>query len=82
MLGSKWVKGGILMSISSDSGYAGLGGYNADKFGKILNGTKPRNLNQIFEDPLEIAINMATAKAIGFPMPQSMLKIAAEVYEE
>ncbi len=82
MLGSKWVKDGILMSISSDSGYAGLSGYNADKFGKILNGTKPRNLNQIFEDPLEIAINMATAKAIGFPMPQSMLKIAAEVYEE
>lgn len=82
MLGSKWVKDGILMSISSDSGYAELSRYNADKFGKILNGTKPRNLNQIFEDPLDIAINTATAKAIGLPMPESMLTIAAEVYGE
>lgn len=82
LVGSKWVKDGILLSISSDSGYAELGRYNADKFGKILNGTKPRDLNQIFEDPLDIAINMATAKAIGFSMPQSILTIATEVYGE
>ena len=82
MAGSKWVKDGILLSISSDSGYAALSRYNADKFGKILNGTKPRDLNQIFEDPLDIAINMVTAKAIGFPMPKSILKIATEVYGE
>lgn len=82
MVGSKWVKEGIMLSISSDSGYAGLSRYNADKFGKILNGTKPRDLNQIFEDPLDIAINMGTAKAIGFPMPKSILKIATEVYGE
>jgi len=82
MLGPKWVKEGILMSISSDSGYSALSQYNADKFGKILNGTMPRRLNQILEDPLDIAINTATAKAIGFPMPKSIMAIATEIYGE
>ena len=82
MLGPKWVKEGILMSISSDSGYKALSRYNADKFGQILNGAKPRGLNQVFEDPLDIAINTATAKAIGFPMPKSIMAIATEIYGE
>nr|WP_319493480.1 ABC transporter substrate binding protein [uncultured Desulfobacter sp.] len=82
MLGPKWVKEGILMSISSDSGYKALSSYNADKFGQILNGTKPRSLNQILEDPLNIAINTTTAKAIGFPMPKSIMAIATEIYGE
>lgn len=82
LVGSKWVKKGILMSISSDSGYKGLSKYNANKFGEILNGTKPRDLNQLFEDPLDIAVNMETARIIGFKMPKGILKIATEVYEE
>lgn len=81
MFGSKWVKEGILMSISSDSGYDGLSKYNADKFVKILYGFKPRSLNQIFEDPLEIAINVNTAKEIGFKIPTGILKISTEIYE-
>ncbi len=82
MVGSKWVKSGILLSISSDSGYSELGKYNANKFGEILNGTKPRTLNQIFEDPLEIAVNMETAREINFNIPISILKIATEIYGE
>ena len=82
MVGPKWVKEGILMSISSDSGYKALCHYNADKFGQILNGTKPRSLNQILEDPLHIAINTATAEAINFSMPKSIMTIATEIYGE
>ena len=81
MVGSRFVKDGIMLSISSDSGYAALGRYNARKFGEILNGTKPGDLKQIFEDPLEIAINMETVRQIGFKMPESILKIASEIYE-
>ena len=80
MLGSKWVKKGIMMSISSDSGYAATGYFNADKFGKILNGAKPRDLNQLCEDPLEIAINIDTIKTIGFKMPESIIQISSEIY--
>lgn len=82
LLGSKGVKKGLLISISSDSGYAELGRYNSDKFGEILNGTMPRALNQTLRDPLDIAVNLETARAINFDIPKSILKIASEIYGE
>lgn len=82
MVGSEFVKKGVMLSISSDSGYKELGRYNARKFGEILNGAKPVDLKQVFEDPLEIAVNMETVRQIGFHMPESILKIATEIYEE
>lgn len=81
MVGSKYIKAGLMLSISSDSGYTGLGKYNAEKFSKILNGTMPRALKQVFEDPLDIAVNMETVRKIAFDMPESILKIATEIYE-
>lgn len=81
LVGSKLVKEGIMLSISSDSGYAELGRYNAMKFGEILNGTQPITLNQVFEDPLDIAVNMETVRQIGFDLPESIIKVASEVYE-
>lgn len=82
MLGSKFVKKGLLLSISSDSGYNELGKYLADKIARILNGTKPVELNQVFEDPLDIAVNNQTARQIGFNVPKSILSIATEIYEK
>lgn len=80
MIGSKYVKAGLMLSLSSDSGYNELGKYNALKFGEILNGTRPGDLEQVFEDPLDIAVNLETIQKIGFTMPGSIIKIAAEVY--
>lgn len=80
--GSGLVESGIMLSVSSDSGYDALGEYNATKFGEILNGARPRSLKQEFKDPLEIAVNIETAKEIGFEIPKSILKIATEVYGE
>ena len=82
MIGSKYVQQGIMLSLSSDSGYAALGKYNAMKFGEILNGTKPGRLNQVLEDPLEVAVNLETARQIGFNIPKSILRIASEIYEK
>ena len=82
MLGSKFVKKGLLLSISSDSGYNELGKYLADKIARILNGTKPVELKQVFEDPLDIAVNIETARQIGFDVPKSILSIATEIYEK
>ncbi|ETR72980.1 MAG: ABC transporter periplasmic protein [Candidatus Magnetoglobus multicellularis str. Araruama] len=82
MIGSKYVKNGILLSISSDSGYKELGVYNAQKLAKILNGTKPNLLNQRFEDPLNIAVNIKIARQIGFSVPKSIISIAAEIYDQ
>ena len=82
MVGSKFVRKGIMLSISSDSGYKELGKYNANKFGEILNGKKPVLLNQLFEDPLEISVNKTTAQNINFQIPDSIYKIATEIYEK
>ena len=82
MVGSKFVRMGIMLSISSDSGYTELGRYNAWKFGEILNGTRPVMLKQVFEDPLDIAVNLKTAKSIGFDMPDSIIRIATEIYDQ
>ena len=80
MIGSKYVKKGVLMSISTDEGYHAQGMYDAEKIASILNGAKPRDLKQISADPLDIAINMETARAIGFAVPNSILRIAHEIY--
>jgi ABC-type uncharacterized transport system substrate-binding protein len=82
MTGSKFVRKGMMLSISSDSGYTELGRYNAMKFAEILNGTKPVRFRQVFEDPLDIAVNMQTVRQIGFDMPKSILSIATEIYDQ
>jgi len=74
------VKNGVLMS-------AGRSDYNADgKFysqtmAKIMNGAKPRHLPQKFESPLKIAINLESAKKIGFRFPLDILAGAFKMYE-
>jgi ABC-type uncharacterized transport system substrate-binding protein len=80
MIGSKQVKKGVMLSISSDSGHESQGMYNASKIAEILNGVKPRSLPQNFPDPLDVAINMDTVERIGFEMPPSIYKIAHEIY--
>lgn len=77
---SEYVKEGVMMSISSDSGYEAQGDYNAEKIIQILNGASPRSLNQLFEDPLFISVNLNTAERIGFEIPEGILRIASEVY--
>ncbi len=80
MGGSKYVKKGLMLSISSDAGHKTQGVYNARKFAEILNGAKPRSLDQTLKNPLDIAVNMETVRRIGFKMPPSIFKIAHEVY--
>ena len=80
MIGSKYVKKGLLMSISTDEGHRAQGIYDAEKIANILNGSKPRDLQQEFPDPLDIAINLETAQSIGFEVPNSILRIANEIY--
>lgn len=81
-VGSRFVEQGFMLSISSDSEYQELGKYNAMKFGEILNGAKPRVLKQVFEDPLKIAVNMKSVRQMERSFPDSILKIATEIYEQ
>uniref|UniRef100_UPI0039EEC3A0 ABC transporter substrate-binding protein n=1 Tax=Bordetella sputigena TaxID=1416810 RepID=UPI0039EEC3A0 len=80
MLGSEEVKKGILMSLAqADYSYVGL--FYAETIARIFNGAKPRQLNQIWIDPAKIALNLETARLIGFDPPVDILLAADEVYE-
>ena len=80
MNGSKEVKSGILLSLAqADLSYVGL--FHAESIARVFNGAKPRQLSQIWVDPAKIAINLATARAIGFDPPVDILLAADEVYQ-
>lgn len=78
--GPQEVKRGILFSIARD-GFKAVGKYHAEVMAQVFNGAKPGQISQIFEDPKLIAINLQTAKAIGFKIPHSIMRIADKVYE-
>ena len=81
MLGSAQVRAGLLMSLAqADSSYVGL--FHAETIARIFNGAQPRKLSQIWVDPPKIAINLETARRIGFDPPVDILLAADEVYEE
>lgn len=80
MAGSKQVEQGILLSLAqADVSYVGL--FHAETIARILNGAKPREISQIWIDPPKIALNLATARTIGFDPPVDILLAADEVYE-
>ncbi|MBF0119216.1 MAG: ABC transporter substrate-binding protein [Desulfobacterales bacterium] len=78
---SGYVKYGALFSMSQ-AGYTYDGMFHATCIAKIFNGVKPRNIPQLYEAPERIAINMKTAKIIGFEVQTETLKIADEFYNE
>ncbi len=80
-VGSEAVRRGVLTSVAQQSDYAAVGMWYASTMAKILNGAKPRDLDQVFELPLDIAINLETARRTGFEPPEGLLEIADEVYE-
>ncbi len=79
--GSQEVKKGFFMSIA-ESEFKFVGEFNANTIARILNGAKPGELNQLFEAPPKIAINLKTAEVIGFDLPVDVLVAADEIYQE
>lgn len=79
--GSEEVKWGLLLSISQ-SEFKYVGEFNATTIARIFNGAKPGGLNQLFEAPPKIAINLETAEIIGFDLPVDVLVAADEIYQE
>ena len=79
--GSEEVKYGILASLSQ-AGFKYVGQFHAETFAKVFNGAKPRALDQVFEEPKKIAINLKTAVAIGYDPPIDVLGAADEIFED
>lgn len=79
--GSQYVRYGLLMSISR-ANFRYVGRFHAETFAKVFNGAKPRDLDQIFESPPKIAINLKTAELINYDPPVDVLGVADEIYQE
>jgi ABC-type uncharacterized transport system substrate-binding protein len=75
------VKSGVLMSMAQPNFYA-QAQFHAEIFARILHGESPRSLPMIFEEPQEIAVNLETARRIGFRFPLDILAGAREIYEK
>ncbi len=79
-LGTEEVKYGVLLSIAR-AGFKYVARFHAETIARILNGAKPRDLEQFFEDPPRIAINLKTAQIIGYDPGVDILGSADEVFE-
>ncbi|MBF0119782.1 MAG: hypothetical protein HQK79_13180 [Desulfobacterales bacterium] len=78
MGGPDYVKKGILLSVATN--WDPIGVFEAQNTIKILKGNKPRDLNLIFEAEPRIAINLETAKIIGYDPPVDILGASDEIY--
>jgi ABC-type uncharacterized transport system substrate-binding protein len=77
--GSEEVRFGFLVSISQ-GGFKYVGEFHAETFAKVFNGAYPNQLDQLFEEPPKIAINLKTAELIGFNPPVVLLGAADEIF--
>lgn len=79
--GSNEVKTGFLLSIAGSS-FKYVGQFYAETIAKVFNGAAPRQLEQLFEGPPKIAINLKTAEIIGYDPPVDVLGASDEIYME
>ena len=79
--GSEEVKYGFLVSLSQ-AGFRYVGEFHAQTIAQVFNGAKPNDLDQLFEEPPKIAINMKTAEVIGFDPPVVLLGATDEIFNE
>lgn len=75
------VRHGALMSVAR-ADFKGIGRFGAETIRKVMQGTKPRDLEQVFENSPNIILNLAVARAIGYQPRFEILLVADEVFQE
>lgn len=79
-IGEPDVEAGVLISTARRD-LIGLGQWTAEIIALILHGVSPRSLGQVYEVPSALAINMETARRIGYTPPESLMQIADVIFE-
>jgi ABC-type uncharacterized transport system substrate-binding protein len=79
--GAGEVSYGVLASLSR-AGYKYVGQFHAETIAKVFNGAQPNQLNQLYEEPPKIALNLKTAEIIGFDPPIVLLGATDELFDE
>ena len=80
-LGAKEVQSGFLLSISRP-GFKPAGLFLSATIAKVLNGARPRQLTQLFEESPSIAINLKTAELVGLYLYADILAAADKIYRD
>jgi ABC-type uncharacterized transport system substrate-binding protein len=79
--GSEEVKFGFLASLSQ-AGFRYVGEFEARTLAKVLNGAKPNQVDQLFEEPPKIALNLKTAEIIRLDPPVLLIGAADEIFHD
>jgi len=79
--GAGEVSYGVLASLSR-AGYKYVGRFHAETIAKVFNGAQPNQLDQLYEEPPKIALNLKTAEIIGFDPPIVLLGATDELFDE
>lgn len=77
--GSELVQRGVLMSIAKKD-FSRLGEYYAETMARILNGARPRDMEQVFRSRFRLAINLKTAELLGYDPPVNLLHVTDDVF--
>lgn len=77
--GAEEVRYGCLLSMAQTD-FLVLGRFYAGTMARIFNGEKPRSLPQVFTKPFRLALNLETAKRIGWDPPFDVLKLADDIF--
>ncbi len=78
--GAEDVKFGALMSVAR-ANFKGIGRFGAETIARVLNGTPPRKLNQVFENSPNIVVNLEVARQIGYQPTFDILLSADELFQ-
>ena len=78
--GPQLVEYGVLMSLAQAS-FADIGRFEAQAIAEVVNGKKAREVDQVFEPELGLAINLKTAMRIGWNPPLEILAAVDEIYQ-
>ena len=79
--GPQLVEYGVLMSLAQAS-FADIGAFEAEAIAAVVGGKKAREVNQVFEPELGLAINLKTAVAVGWNPPLEILAAVDEIYKQ
>ena len=79
--GPQLVEYGVLMSLAQAS-FADIGTFEAEAIAAVINGKKARDVNQVFEPELGLAINLKTAVTVGWNPPLEILAAVDEIYKQ
>lgn len=79
--GPEETKLGVLLSLAQAS-FDDVGMFEAEAVSRVLSGAKPREVSQVFEGPLGLAINLRMAMLIGWNPPFEILAAVDEIHQQ